>query len=175
MRRLWLFLYYAIAKRFPTQPVPGWKAGYSLRRWLVARIVLSCGADVLVKQNCYFGTGASLRIGNRAQLGQNARIDQDVTLGDDVVMGPDVIIMTAAHAFDDPTVTVRLQGSLPRQPVIVGNDVWLGARVVILPGVSIGDGAVVGANAVVTKDIPPLAIAAGNPARVVRFRGQRRN
>jgi chloramphenicol O-acetyltransferase type B len=55
-------------------------------------------------------------------------------------------------------------------PVTIGNDVWIGARVIVLPGVQIGDQAIVGAGAVVTKDVEPLAIVAGNPARVIRLR-----
>ena len=62
------------------------------------------------------------------------------------------------------------QGFSVEKPVIIGNDVWIGDRVTILPGVRIGDGCIVGAGAVVTHDIPAFAIAAGNPAKVVRYR-----
>lgn len=166
-----LGIYYTVAKRFPTQPVPGWKTGYRLRRALARHIFADCGAGVIIKQNCYFGEGSTLRVGSNSQLGENARIDHHVTIGNDVVMGPDVVIMTVAHAFEDPSTPVRLQGGLPNEPVVIGNDVWIGTRVIIMPGVTIGDGAVIGAGSVVTKDVPAGAVAVGVPCRPIRQRG----
>lgn len=173
VRTLALAIYYGFARFLPTRPVPGWRLAYRVRRDLLRRIVPECGEGVIVKDHCYFGTGAGLRVGDYSQLGQRARIDHDVTIGRDGVMGPDCVIMTAGHAFEDPKVPVRLQGALPRRPVVLGDDVWIGSRVTIMPGVTIGDGAVIGAGAVVTKDVAPFAIVAGNPARFVRWRGDR--
>ena len=82
-----LFFYYGFARFFPTQPVPGWRFGYWLRRVLTKRIFDSCGDDVIVKHGAYFGTGSGITVGARAQIGHNSRIDHSVTIGDDVVMG----------------------------------------------------------------------------------------
>lgn len=173
IRKICLFFYYAVATHFPTQPVPGYRVGYFLRRILVKNIAEKCGKDIIVKQNAYIGSGFGLKIGNRSQLGHNLKIDQNVTIGDDVVMGPDVVIMTNAHAFERLDLPVNQQGNLPNKPVNIGNDVWIGTRVVIMPGVNIGDQAIIGASSVVTKDVPPQAIVAGNPASIMRMRGER--
>jgi maltose O-acetyltransferase len=137
-------------------------------------IVPTCGTDIKIEQNCHFGTAQGLRVGSRAMLGHNARIGPNVTIGDDVVMGPDVVLMTTAHAFEDPDQPVNRQGFLPTKPIIIGNDVWLGTRVIVMPGVTIGDGAIIGAGAVVTRDVPPMSVAVGCPAQVIRRRGSRR-
>jgi maltose O-acetyltransferase len=173
MRRLYLLLYYGFAQHFPTQPRPGWKFGYALRRFLVARIFGSCGTDVKVKQHAYFGDGRTLRVGNRAQIGANSRIDHDVTIGDDVLMGPDIVIMTSGHEFEDPSIPINKQPEITRLPVLIGRDVWIGTRVIILPGVEIGEGSVIGAGSVVSKSVPPFSVVVGVPAKVVRKRGER--
>jgi maltose O-acetyltransferase len=172
MRILALFIYYAFARHLPTQPMPGWRFAYWLRGLLVRRIFLRCGEGVLIKRGAYFGSGSEIELGARSQIGHNARLDHDVVIGADVLMGPDVVMMSAGHAYEDPEVPINRQGQTPRMPIHIGNDVWIGTRVVVLPGVHIGDGAVVGANAVVTRDVPPRAVVAGVPARVIRMRGE---
>jgi maltose O-acetyltransferase len=119
------------------------------------------------------GSVVGLRIGNNSQIGANSRIGPNVTIGNDVLMGPDCILMTTSHAFENPNVPIREQGALEIRPIKIGNDVWIGTRVVILPGVTVGDGAVIGANSLVTKNIPPLTIVGGAPARLIRRRGER--
>jgi maltose O-acetyltransferase len=171
-RNLALFVYYAFAQHLPMQPMPGFRIGYAVRGWLARRIFKSCGEGVIVKSKAYFGSGAEIVLGDRSQIGQNARIEHDVIFGNDVVMGPDVVIMSSSHAFDALDVPINLQGATPKRPPVIGNDVWIGTRVIILPGVTIGDGAVIGAGSIVTRDIPPLAVAVGVPARMVRYRGQ---
>ena len=86
------------------------------------------------------------------------------------MMGTDVTVITRNHRHDRTDIPMMEQGFEEEQPVVIGNDVWIGDRVVILPGVHIGSGSIIGAGAVVTKDIPDNAIAAGVPARVIRFR-----
>jgi len=168
-----LIIYYGFAQYLPSQPRPGWRMSYFVRRIIVKLIFKKCGLDVIIKSKAYFGKGNSVVMGNRSQLGNNCKVESDLIMGDDVVMGPDVIIMSSAHAFEQLDVTINRQGSLPRRPVTIGNDVWIGTRVIILPGVTIGDKAVIGAASVVTKDVPPRGIAVGNPAKVIRYRGDR--
>ncbi len=173
-RTLALMFYYGFASHFPTQPVPGWRIGYWLRKHIVKHIFKRCGNDVIIKHKAYFGTGTGIEIGHRSQIGHGARIGHGVLIGDDVIMGPQVEIMSGAHAYDDRDIPINQQGKLPLRPVSIGNDVWLGTRVIVMPGVKIHDGAVIGACGVVTHDIPAYAIAVGIPAKVIRYRGDRK-
>jgi maltose O-acetyltransferase len=172
-RVLCLLVYYILGRHFPTQPVPGWRLGYFFRGLLVKGIFRKCGDGVIVKRNCYFGRGSTLEVGSRSQLGEQARIGPEVSIGSDVIMGPEVVIMTTSHEFEDPDRPIRLQPEPPIKKVIIEDDVWIGTRVTILPGVHIGRGAVIGACSVVTKDIPQFGVAVGNPAKVLRNRGSR--
>jgi maltose O-acetyltransferase len=173
MRALYLLIYYAIAQHFPTQPMPSWRFGYALRRFLVKRIFASCGDGVIIKQHAYFGDGRTLRIGHRTQIGLNSRIDHEVTIGDDVLMGPDVVMLSGGHAFEAVDIPINQQGATACKPIVISNDVWIGTRVIILPGVEIGSGSVIGAGSIVSRSIPPYSIAVGAPAKVIRTRGKR--
>lgn len=86
------------------------------------------------------------------------------------MMGPDVMIFTSNHETSRTDTPMRLQGTAKIKPVTIGDDVWIGARVIILPGVTIGQGAILAANAVVTKDVPEYAVVGGNPAKLIKFR-----
>lgn len=88
-----------------------------------------------------------------------------ITIGNNVKIGPRVNLLTAGHPIDAPTRTRLLEFA---QPITIGDNVWLGGNVTVLPGVTIGANSVVGAGAVVTKDIPENVVAVGNPARVLR-------
>ena len=88
-----------------------------------------------------------------------------ITFGDNVFIAPNCGFYTAGHPLD---VTQRNQGLEYAYPITVGNNVWIGAQVCVLPGVSIGDNSVIGAGSVVTKSIPANSVAVGNPCRVIR-------
>lgn len=88
-----------------------------------------------------------------------------VTLGNHVLIGPNVVLSTAGHPLDAST---RRSGLEFAYPITLGNDVWLGANVVVVPGVTIGDNTTIGAGSVVTRSIPANSVAVGNPCRVVK-------
>jgi maltose O-acetyltransferase len=121
-----------------------------------------------VEKGALFGCGGGIVIGSYSGIGVNARLNDagGITIGDNVMMGPDVVILSQNHRFDDTRRPMRVQG-FEKSPVIIEDDVWIGLRVVILPGVRIGRSSVVGAGAVVTKDLPSSSIAGGVPAKVV--------
>lgn len=133
-----------------------------------ARKIINCAETVNIERNAFFTPGVTL--GENSGIGIDCEIYGKVSIGRDVMMGPEVVIYTNGHRFDRTDITMMEQGSTDTEPVIIGNDVWIGRRVMIMPGVSIGDGCVVGAGAVVTKDIPPYSVVGGVPARIIKFR-----
>ena len=112
-----------------------------------------------------------LSVGPRTIFGHHCTLAavERVEIGEDCLIAELVSIRDHDHRFDRLDVPVREQGSVAA-PVSIGRNVWLGAKVTVAKGVTIGDNAVVGANAVVTRDLPANAVAAGVPARVIRYR-----
>lgn len=85
-------------------------------------------------------------------------------------MGPDVVILPSLHRSESVTQPMRTQGVIHFPPFHIDDDVWIGTRAIIMPGVTIGKGAIIGAGAVVTKDVPPYAIVVGAPAKIIKYR-----
>ena len=127
-----------------------------------------CGNDVNFCKHIHIAS--DLIIGDRSGIGEGALIERFVRIGSDVMMGPDCKIYTSNHEYSDTETPMILQGMRPAEPVVIGDDVWIGANVIILPGVRIGDGCVIGAGSVVTSDTPPYSVSAGNPCRVIKSR-----
>ncbi len=115
--------------------------------------------------HCVFGSNITL--GDHFLCNYNLTILDvaKVTIGDYVFIGPNVVISTSGHPLDAERRNRGLEIALP---ITIGNNVWIGANVTVLPGVTIGDDAVIGAGSVITKDIPPGVLAVGNPCRVLR-------
>lgn len=115
---------------------------------------------------------SKVELGSNSDIGLAARIQGKCIIGDNVMMGPEVMIWTMNHKTSDWSVPMMYQGSEEEKPVIIGNDCWIGSRAIILPGVTIGNGVIIGAGAVVSHDIPDYAVAVGNPAKVVKYRNK---
>jgi maltose O-acetyltransferase len=165
-----MFFFYSFAVWLPGPGMPFGRFGRWFRGYLCSKCVKNFGEGTWVDRLCNFGSGRGLSLGTNSNIGKRAWLLGDVTIGDDVVMAPEVIAISSNHEFADTTIPIRLQGQTQSRPIFVGNDVWLGARCIILPGVRVGDHAIVGAGSVVTKDVEPWAIVGGNPARLIRRR-----
>lgn len=115
--------------------------------------------------NCIYGE--NIYLGNDVFFNLNCMIidNNRVEIGDHVMVGPGVQIYTAAHPLDAES---RNQGWEVTKPVRIGYSVWIGGSAILLPGVTIGDRSVIGAGALVTRDVPESVVVAGNPARIIR-------
>jgi maltose O-acetyltransferase len=171
MRYAALAAYYAIGRWLPPSDAalvgPFCK---KVRGALVRRCFQYAGSQINVQRGCYFGSGSQMQLGDRSSLGVNSEVHGVVHIGKDVMMGPETMIHTRNHRTADVTTPMIDQGYGETEPVVIEDDVWVGARVIILPGVTIGTGSVIGAGSVVTRSVPSRSVAVGNPCRVVRTR-----
>lgn len=137
------------------------------------RRAMRVGAGVRISPTVTFSHGNLIELGDRVHLNTGTALWAGPTrgrivMGDNVLFGPEVFVITSNYRFNDGGPVT--EQAMDEADVIIGKDVWVGAKVVILPGTEIGEGAIIGAASVVRGVVPPYAIAVGNPARVV---GQR--
>jgi len=169
-RSFCLGAYYLVFRWLPDSTVPGGAVWQQLRYIVCYPLFLSCGKNVNVERGAYIGSGATISVGSNSGIGINAWVARGTIIGSNVMMGPDVIIFSRNHRISRTDLPMAEQGYDEDKPVRIGDDVWIGARVIILPGITVGSASVIGAGAVVTKDVPGGVIVAGNPARIVRNR-----
>jgi maltose O-acetyltransferase len=137
------------------------------QRKALAMELFGAGGDSVWLQPPFFcDYGANIALGHRVFFNFNCVVLDvaRVTIGSHALMGPAVQIYTASHPLE---AQLRRQQEFGK-PVVIGSDVWIGGGAIICPGVTIGDASVIGAGSVVTRDVPPGVVAAGNPCRVLR-------
>lgn len=147
---------------------------FALRRaWYRRLLGVDMGQNAGIHLGCYiwfYGPGqvrrGGLTIGDYSRINRDCCLDArgSLRIGANVSISPEVVILTASHRVDDPQFRVETRS------VVIEDNVWIGTRALILPGVTLGRGSVVSAGAVVTRDVPPLTIVAGVPARQVGTR-----
>jgi len=148
---------------------PG-KSTPEARAVLLKKLFGVCGKNVWIESPFFCDYGHLISVGDNVFINFNCTIldAAEVIIGNDVLLGPNVHIYSATHPTDS---TVRAQGLEFAKPVCIEDNVWVGGSVVVCPGVTIGARTVIGAGSVVTKNLPPDVIAAGNPCRVVKPQG----
>lgn len=134
---------------------------------LLSELLGGLGEQTVIRPPLYVDYGKYITIGARTFINYNlTALDvAPITIGDDVQIGPNVQLLTPTHPLAADPRRDKLEAA---KPISIGNNVWLGGGVIVLPGVSIGENTVVGAGAVVARDLPANVVALGNPARVVR-------
>ena len=145
---------------------------HSERQELLKKLFAEIGENCYI-ESPYFANwgGHHVHLGSNiyANAGLKLVDDTHIYIGDCTMLGPNVVIATAGHPIDP---TLRSRGLQYNLPVRIGRNCWLGAGVIVMPGVTIGDNSVIGAGSVVTKDIPANVVAVGNPCKVLREIGE---
>jgi acetyltransferase-like isoleucine patch superfamily enzyme len=133
---------------------------------------LEVGAHTLLEPHVWITAPGEARVrigsGSFLNIGVMVAAVELVEIGDHVMLANGCFVTDGSHRFDDPDRPVPWQGFTTKGPTRIGDNVWCGAHVAITTGVTVGERCVIGANSVVTHDIPPFSIAAGAPARVLR-------
>lgn len=156
----------SLCQQFNQSPVEAEEARTNLLRELFA----SFGEESVIQQPFHCDLGKNITIGRNVFLNYNCIIldESPITIGDHTLIEPNVGIYGASHPISP---SARLNGDCWSAPIVIGKNVWIGGNAVIFPGVTIGDNSVIGAGSVVTRDIPPNVVAAGNPAVILRETG----
>ena len=144
------------------------KFAKALRGFWGKKILYKCGKNVNIERGAVFDTAVA--IGDNSGIGIKCELYGPIIIGDNVMMGPEVVIYTSGHKIDRTDIPMMLQGSTEKEPVEIGSDVWIGRRAMIMPGVKIGNGCVIGAGAIVTKDVPSYSVVGGVPAKIIKNR-----
>lgn len=170
-RYFWRLIYEILARRISSAYwfYPFNKLGYVFRQFCVKRFIKSCGT------NLHLGSGVTLSfnntIGHHVIINENCRL-QDCQIGDYALIAPEVYTVIRNHRYENPAIPISQQGYFDTNPPVIHRDVWLGVRVILLPGVTIHEGAIVAAGAIVTKDVGSFEIVGGTPAQVIGYRGE---
>lgn len=133
-------------------------------------IIKECGINPNFGKEARFSNTVSL--GDNSGIGNRAFLQGTVQIGKNVMMAEDVKIFTVNHETSSTAIPMCEQGSQKERPVVIGNDVWIGSNVLILPGSVIGNGVILGAGCVVRGNIPDYAVVIGNPAQIIKYRNR---
>lgn len=164
LKKVYKLLLRTIGKILPLSYHPLGSIGKKFRYCCAKYIAKDIGKDCLIEKGAYLGDNIILK--DFASVGPYCSIGPGSEIGSYVMMGPECLIYTSNHKFNKDK--LKYEGHTLENPVIIEDNVWLGARCIILPGVRIGKGSTIGAGSIVTKDIPPYSVAAGNPAKVIK-------
>lgn len=157
----------------PDMPLTHWMLQFpKLGRWLAKRKLASFGEGSSLRPHCYLVRTDRIKIGAhvviRPQTVLMANDIARIVIGDNVLIGSGAHFYSADHRFDRRDVPISAQGHSPAEDLVVEDDVWIGANVILLAGVRVGRHSVIAAGSVVTKSIEPFSLYAGVPARKIR-------
>lgn len=162
---MWLLYIHLLSK------IPSYFLGNKLRLIVLMRLFNKIGYNSTIDSGCkiYYPQGISL--GNNVVITQDVMLDGrgTINIGDDSLIGFESLLITSTYNCAQKDVLIKDQGKF-EAPITIGKNVWIGTRATILPGVEIGDGVIIGANSLVTKNVMPYTIVGGIPAKFIRDR-----
>jgi len=165
-----ILFYYVFLSKLPsarfTPIFSNWRVWYFKH---ILKIMTLHGNKSMLGNNIYIAKANKVTFGSGCRINENVYIEA-ASIGNDVLIAPNVSILSRMHEFERTDIPMSLQGYRAEKAVTIENDVWLGRNVVVLPGVTIGRGAIVGAGSVVTNNIAPFDIVGGVPAKKIKNR-----
>ncbi len=173
MKTFFTILYHVLATKLPDSPFAFGKYFMRFRAMCVRRMVGGRCRSLEVSSGVKIGSGRDVTIGDYVHIREHCRL-RNVDVHNYVMIAPEVMILDIGHNYEDVTRPMMLQGCRTYPKTVIEDDVWIGSRAIIMHGVRIRKGAIVAAGAVVTKDVDEYCIVGGNPARLIRKRGDRR-
>jgi len=157
--------------------IGSWLPHYELgREWKIAKFIRKiagkllfnkCGKNVDIGKHVKMSP--SIELGNNSGIGDGSYFQGEVIIGNNVMMGPEVMFIAVNHNYDKMNIQMNMQGET-REKIVIEDDVWIGARAIILSGVKIESGSIIGAGAVVTKNVEKNTIVGGVPAKKIKNR-----
>jgi acetyltransferase-like isoleucine patch superfamily enzyme len=149
-----------------------WNAVKKLRGWHYGKLLAQVGSTLRIAAAVKLANPRNISLGDNCYLGDGVQLyawNEKITIGNNVLVAAGAQMITRKHGFADVDLPISEQGYV-NAPIVIEDDVWIGFRAIILSGVTVGRGSIVGAGAVVTKDIEPYSIVGGVPAKLIRKR-----
>jgi len=169
LRVFFLLAYYIFGIHLPDIAFPFGRTFNRIRCFLLKHFLFHFGKENEFDSQVYLGKGDDVEIGDHCQINTRCRL-VNVKLGNYVMIAPEVVFVSQFHRSDSLEIPMSKQGVIDFPQTIIEDDVWIGYRAIIMPGLLVGKGSIIGAQAVVTKNIEPYTVVAGIPARVIRTR-----
>ncbi|MFM1874718.1 MAG: hypothetical protein RL266_455 [Bacteroidota bacterium] len=168
MKLIKTVFYYLMAAKLPSSWWPGGATFNAFRVWCL-RGICSVGKRTKIQKGVYVGKGNGIIIGNDCQINELVRLD-NVRIGNNVMIARECVVLGKMHETTDTAKPMNLQGNKEVGQTVIQDDVWLGLRVIVMPGVEIAKGTIVGAGSVLTKSTEPYGVYGGIPARLIKNR-----
>lgn len=166
--RFKIILYTVFAKNLPISYRTPYKISKRIRGFFGGGILNSHGHNINIEHGAEFNNHCTC--GDNSSIGVNCKLYGPVHIGNNVMMGPECLFYTVNHGHNRTDIPMIEQGMTKPKDIYVEDDVWLGSRCIILPGVIIGKGSIIGTGTVVTKDVPPYSVVVGNPGQIIKTR-----